>query len=172
MKKTTTTTTLEAIQPQMMRLALSLTNGDTDKAADLVGLTSLYILERGRQNEEPTYILQQLKWQAFGAHDTEKAYSKRVSPLSGTMTDDDGDEMDWQEYTADPSMTNPEDLCIEAEAAADFNSALNGLDAQAVRIINLLDRGFSYAEISRKMGVSRAAVTQKVARIRAELASS
>jgi RNA polymerase sigma factor (sigma-70 family) len=165
------TTTLETILPQIANIAKLFANGDIHEADDIASEACAYILKHGYENESPAYILQSVKWVAFGHIDSARSYEKYVASIEGTTATDDDDELDALELTPD-SAASPEDLIADREFAEAFSEAVATLDPKAQVIIRLLNDGNSFAEIANAMGVSRSAISQRMNTIQMALAAA
>jgi RNA polymerase sigma factor (sigma-70 family) len=165
-------TTLEAVQNDIYRMAIGFVNGDTDAAGDIVSKVNLTIIENGEQNATKSFILQRASWVAFNHIDAGKTYVKYVGSIEDEFeTETEEDDADWSELVADEA-SSPEEILLQSEYADTLAQAIESLTAEQKKIVKLLDKGLSFAEISRKMGISRAAVSQKMSAIRQSIAVS
>lgn len=163
-------TRIAAITPRLERLALSMTNGDTLRAEDLLQNAMVRILSTCNDETDEHIIYMRSKSAMLHTIRAEQTYNHVVADetiLSSHSDDDDSLSLVWENVSSDQST--PEDELIQREELSRIREAIEQLSPKHRVIIRLIYIGMSPAEISRELGVSRAAISQSMTRISGKL---
>ncbi len=110
------------------------------------------------------YLCQYAKWQASHLLEKVQIYNKWVDEEKVSDDADDDDEFGFEFITE-----TPEDIVEEREARAEMIKVIATLPTENQKIIQLLSIGYTKAEIADELGVSRPAISQRLAAIKQAL---
>lgn len=160
--------------PRLRYIALSMTNGDEYRADDLVQNAMVRILKTCDEATEDHIVFLRAKSAMLDTVHSEKTYN-RVVQTENTLgapagVDEDPDQSVWESYLPrDQRAQTPEDEIIEREELAAIFQAIGQLPQDNQKIIKALAYGKSQSEIASELGISRAAISQRMDRIAAKL---
>ena len=143
-------------------------SSDAHDAQDIYQAICEYILKYSSPTDSDSKILTMAKWAAQNHIRNQGVYNFYVgeeSDLSHTEDEDDADADTW-EFIADRDARTPTEIAEQRETRKLIEAAIAELEPRYAKVVTLMLDGYSPAEISRKMGISRAAISQRMDRIR------
>ena len=160
---------IEALSPRLTQIAKQYAS-DPMAADDIFQHMVECILKQADPADSNSRILTLAQWRARNYIQSEKVYLTYVSDegvLQGQGDGDEEQESAFDTYQApDQSAHGVEDDVLDAEIAAQLQKLIDQLPVENQRLVTLLKAGNTPAEIARKLGVSRSAISQRIKQIR------
>jgi RNA polymerase sigma factor (sigma-70 family) len=160
---------IETLTPHLRRIARQHAQ-DPMQADDIFQHMAECILKQADPTDSNSRILTLATWRARNFVESEQVYLTYVSDEGVLQGQGDGDEEQdspFDTYQApDQSVHGLESEVIEAEVSKQLQDLIAKLPTENKRLISLLSAGEKPADIARKLGVSRSAISQRLKSIR------
>jgi RNA polymerase sigma factor (sigma-70 family) len=161
---------IASITPRLQKLAVYMTNGDTFRADDLLQNAMVRILTTCNDETDEHIIYLRAKSAMLHTVRAEATYNRVVSTEATLATYSEDDNPDVWENVSSKQLT-PEDEIVHREEFSQIKKVVKQLSPANRKIVYALYVDMSPAEIARELGVSRAAISQRMTRISDKLVS-
>lgn len=150
--------------PVFQAIARDFANGDEDKADDILQHICTVVLTNGRPDQTDAELRQLARWRAHHYIRNERTVAAHILDCyTWQIGEDIEDEND--EFPVPSDMPTPEAAIIWKETNERLQEIISRLPVRHQRLVGLLRSGYTPATISRKMGVSRAAISKSMREI-------
>jgi RNA polymerase sigma factor (sigma-70 family) len=137
---------------------------DSMDADDIYSYVIELMLAQSNPADSNSKLLTFARWKAIAYRALQNTYNKNVAEeaeISTGTDEDDTVELTWETFRCEQQSV--EDQVVEKEELAAIRNIVDTMSPENQKIVKMIARGDSPAEISRIMNVSRSAISQRIA---------
>lgn len=154
------------LKPRLWGIAFGFSQGNTHEADDIYSEIVEAILTKCEPDDTDAFLMQCGRWTAQAYVAKNVAYNEYVGEI-----DIDEEEAAAAGFTIVASRT-VEDALIQREMFVQFEAVIKSLPAENQKVIALLSVGMNQREIAGELNVSEQTISERMKKIRQQLANS